>query len=335
MFALLGICVSLAALFALTFCGSAAAAGFWRASAPFTRGWSARSRSRALFALSVMPIAVAASAVTGYVVPAYLVHEPRDTDEEVGVLIFAAACLSCTGLLLCAKRVAATWLATRGLRRKWMRGAVPVALPGVSFPAYRIRHEFPVVAVLGAFRPKLFIAEQLFRELSPEELRAACAHERGHLAAGDNLKHATMRVLQEAVPLFNVGASLTGAWRVEAEAAADEFAAAEGPRSALDLASAILKIARLAPEGATPTRVAAAAAHLLGEEGGVAERVRRLLQLAGDYDRLAAPAPARAQLARRLLQLACLCSTALFAATHSEALKVTHAAIEHVVLNTR
>ena len=38
-----------------------------------------------------------------------------------------------------------------------------VLLENSPIPAYRIHHQFPVVAVIGIFHPKLFVAKQLFR----------------------------------------------------------------------------------------------------------------------------------------------------------------------------
>ena len=45
-----------------------------------------------------------------------------------------------------------------------------------------------MVAVVGAFRPRLFIADHVFESLTAEELAATIAHEYGHLAAHDNFK---------------------------------------------------------------------------------------------------------------------------------------------------
>ncbi len=53
-----------------------------------------------------------------------------------------------------------------------------------------------MIAVVGAFRPKMFIAEQIFLSLDKQELAAAVAHECGHLAARDNLKRLILKISQ-------------------------------------------------------------------------------------------------------------------------------------------
>ena len=110
--------------------------------------------------------------------------------------------------------------------------------------------------------------------------------------------------------------------------AADEFAAAESPGAALNLASAIVKISRMIPAGARPTLPAGA--HLLGEDDdGLSKRVRHLLKLAS------AGVRARARARRRpLLAWAfrlSLVAAFLLAVTQTEVLAFTHTAIEHVV----
>jgi Zn-dependent protease with chaperone function len=145
-----------------------------------------------------------------------------------------------------------------------------------------VRHRFPVIAVVGIFRPRLFIAGHLFEELSAEELRAAVMHEHGHIAAHDNLKRASLRACRDVLMLLPLGRTLDDAWAEQTESAADEHAARTGGANlALDLASALVKIARLVPTaGATPTMPAGA--FLVGEhsESGIARRVRRLARLA-------------------------------------------------------
>ncbi|HEX8353655.1 MAG TPA: M48 family metalloprotease [Pyrinomonadaceae bacterium] len=331
MYLLLGTCLALSALLALNAFASALAALAWRAVAPRVADRPAAVRARMLFALRVSPPTLAAALVFALLLPAYLRHEPHDTDEEVGAKLLLLAAASAAGVLLACWRVARTWLATRRLTRDWLRHAEPFAAEGVGVPAYRIRHRFPVIAVVGVLRPRLFVASQLFDALTPGELASALAHERGHVEARDNLRRAVLQAGQDALLLLaSLGRSLRREWQRESEMAADEFAAAAGPQAALDLASAIVKISKLIPAGATPTLPAGA--HLLGEgEDGLSDRVRNLLRLASAPE--GAPAP-RGLHARRPLKAAlclCLCLAAAPLLTHPEVLKATHEAIEHVV----
>jgi beta-lactamase regulating signal transducer with metallopeptidase domain len=324
----LGICLALAALLAVNACASALSALAWRA----VRGWASRlsadARARLVFTLRVLPSALAAAFVFALVVPSYVIMEPAHTQEVVGpkLLLFAAA--SAAGVLLALWRVAGTWGATRRFEREWMSRAERVEVEGARMPAYSIRHRFPVIAVVGVLRPRLFIASQVFEELTAGELAAALAHERGHVAARDNLKRALLRASEDALLFAPLGRTLTRAWRKDSEMAADEFAASETPGAALDLASAIVKISRMIPAGSRPTLPAGA--HLLGEdEDGLSSRVRNLLKLASAGGR--AKSRTRVPL---VLVWACrlaLCAAFLLAVTHTRVLAATHAAIEQVV----
>ena len=323
---MLGICLALAALLAVNACASAVAAVAWRLMRGRVSRMPADVRARLLFTLRILPPVLAAAFVFALVVPSYVLMEPAHTDEVVGfkLLIFAVA--SAAGVLLALWRVAGTWRATRKFEREWMSRAEPVKVEGMPTPAYRIRHRFPVIAVVGVLRPRLFIASQIFEELTDAELRAALAHERGHVEARDNLKRALLRASEDALLVAPLGRALARTWRKDSEMAADEFAASERPSAALDLASAIVKISRMIPAGARPTLPAGA--HLLGEdEDGLSTRVRHLLKLAS--------AGVRAR-ARRRPMLAWACRFAVVAAflllvTQTQVLATTHAAIEQVV----
>ncbi|MDQ5836408.1 MAG: M48 family metalloprotease [Acidobacteriota bacterium] len=330
MYALIGTCLALAALLALDACGLLVTSAAWRVVSRRTSAWPASSRARTLFTLRALPPALAALFVFALVLPAYVLNEPAHTSETVGMKLLLLAAASAAGVLLALRRVAATWLATRRLARGWMSQAEPVEVRGVSIPAYRIRHRFPVVAVVGALRPRLFVAAQVFDALAEEELAAALAHERRHVEARDNLKRALLRAGQDALLFFPFGRSLTRAWQRESELAADEFAASRGPASALNLASTIIKISRLIPAGERPSLPACA--HLLGaDEDGLSRRVLRLLQLASPDGRAhSAPGSSARALPAPAFWL-CLSAAFLFAVTRPEVLNFTHAAIERAV----
>lgn len=333
MYALLCICLTLSALLALNALASALAGVGWRALAPRVRGWDAGARARLLFALRLTPPVAAAALAFALIVPAYLLHEPFDSGETVGVKLFILACLSAAGVLLAAWRVARTWMATRRLVRDWMRHAEPFEVEGATVPTFRIRHSFPVIAVIGVLRPRLFVASQVFGALTPEELAAALAHERGHVEGRDNLKRALLQAGEDALLHAPLGRSLRRAWQSESEMAADEFAAAAGPAAALDLASAIVKLSKLIPRGARPTLPAGS--HLLGDgEDGTSRRVRNLLRLAASAE------GSRAGLhSRSPLMAAAFCfsifAVGAYVLMHPEILRATHVAIEHVVENLR
>lgn len=336
MYELLGICLALSALLMLNAFASVLAAGVWRVVALRVSRWPASVRSRLLFTLRVSPSALAATLVFALVVPAYVLNEPTNTGEIVGTKLLLLAAASAAGVLLACWRIARTWRATRRVVRDWMQHAVPVEVKGLRLPAYSIRHRFPVIAVIGVVRPRLFIAEQIFDALTTQELAAALAHERGHVVARDNLKRALLQAGQDALLLAPLGRSLRREWQHESELAADEFAASAGPIVALNLASAIVKISRLIHGGACPTLPAGA--YLLGdEESGLSRRVRNLLHLASAAGSTRSGASLRAGSAIRIeLWLGlCVCTAGAFILTHPFVLKVTHEAIERVVQTLR
>ena len=332
MYALLCICLTLSALLAINALASALVGVVWRALAPRVQSWNASARARLLFALRVTPPAAAAALAFALIVPAYLLHEPADSGESVSIKLLMLACVSAAGVLLACWRVARTWLATRRLARDWMRHAEPFEVECAQVPAFRIRHSFPVIAVIGVLRPRLFVASQVFDVLTPEELTAALAHERGHVAGRDNLKRALLQAGEDALLHAPLGSSLRREWQRESEMAADEFAAADGAAAALDLASAIVKISKLIPRGARPTLPAGA--HLLGDgEDGTSRRVRNLLRLASSAEGLRPGLHTRSPLAAALCL--CLFAAGAFLFTHTGILKATHTAIEEVVEQLR
>ncbi len=328
MYALLGICIVLAALLTINALGTLMASALWRAIAPRAAGWSAETRARVLFVLRLFPLLGATACVLALLAPSYLAHEPAATHEVVSTKLALLASASAVGIALALWRGFASWRATRRLLADWLRNAEPLRVDAIRIPAYRIRHPFPVIAIVGALRPKLFIASQVFETLNEEEIAAAVAHERGHLMMSDNLKRTALRACRDALLIVPCGRRLDSAWSEASEAAADEFAARGGAHIALDLASALVKLARIVQPNAKPTMPAIA--FLIGEDlGGVGWRVRRLTQLASDQT-----LPARPVYASTLMLFsglgALLLALALIA-TNPSVLWTMHRAIERVV----
>src|SRR5205085_3126008 len=185
---------------------------------------------------------------------------------------------SLLGIAIALFRVFRTWLATRRLAASWLQRADRITVEDVNIPVFRFSHPFPVIAVVGMLRPRLFVASQIFDSLSPDEFRAAIAHEYGHLRAHDNLKRAFLRVCRDML-IFPFGRELDRAWADNTEAAADEYAAAIGGNSmALNLAEALIKVARIAPLNASPAMPLGS--FIMGSnDGDLKRRIRRLVDL--------------------------------------------------------
>jgi len=277
---LLGICLVLAALLTINALASLLAAGCWRVLERPLRNCPARTRAEILFALRVSPPALALISVGLFLVPSYVGYEPYSTSEVVSKKLAMLAMISAVGVAFALWRGFCSWFATRSLLREWLATAEQVRLDGLSTPTFRIRHPFPIIAVVGTIKPRLFVAEHVLQTLSEEEMKAAIAHECGHLAARDNLKRLVLRACRDALMIVPCGRSIDRAWSENAEAAADEHAAGRGSAVALNLASALIEIARMVPAGTKPSMPAGA--FILGDEKhGVMGRVNRLLALAG------------------------------------------------------
>jgi hypothetical protein len=330
MYELLGICLALAALLTFNAVVSLVAVMLWRSIRRFTNGWSAATRANLLFALRLFPPASALASVLALLIPSYIEYEPRMSGEVVSLKLALIALLSVAGLALALWRGFMAWYVTRRLVSDWLRHAEPVTVRSVPIPAYRVKHRFPIVAVVGAFRPRLFIAAQVFDTLSDEEMRAVMVHETGHLVAHDNFKRTLLRACRDVLMMVPCGRSLDREWAENAEEAADEHAARTcGAIGALDLARAMIKVSRAVPVGVTPTMPAGA--FLLTVAGGdVVRRVRRLTELA-TIDKSYALAQRTVSHLIIWSLTGCLLIAVTFVATNTQILIWTHSAIERVV----
>lgn len=284
MYFLLGLSIALAALLTFNSVASMLASLLWRVLGQGARRFSATSCAGFIFLLRIFPIIAGTVCVAMLLAPAYLAHEPRDSHEDISLKLAIIAGASAIGLALALFRGIAAWRATSRLISDWMRNAEPIDLPQVRIRSFRIEHPFPVIAIVGVLRPRLFIANKVLTSLTPRELMAAIEHEAGHVVARDNLKRGLIRACRDVLVVVPCGRRLDRAWLEASEAAADEYAARKGSQTALDLASALVRIARLVPEGVRPAMPTGAFLIEASESGGVKSRVRRLMQLANSRD---------------------------------------------------
>lgn len=275
----LAIFLSFAALFVLNLAASAAGIGVWYALlAPLADKWSAKRRADVIFALRFTPLLGALVFVSAFLLPAYLLYEPYNTNEIITLKLAVPAFISAVGTAFAAFRIGGSWWKTRRLTADWLVGAEAVQVGDVRVPVYRINHSFPLIAVVGVFSPKIFIARQIFDSLDVREFRAALAHECGHLVARDNFKRVLLGICRDLL-VFPFTRKLDDQWAKIAESAADEYAVRRGDAAtALDLAAAIVKISRIMPETAQPTMLAGTSM-LTEQTGDVTWRVRRLVRL--------------------------------------------------------
>jgi len=290
MYTFLGITLVLALLLTINATATMLAAGFGRLFHPWLRKCSARTRAEILFVMRIGPPVLAIIAIVVFMIPSYVAYEPHATGESVSWNLGLLATISAIGVGLAIWRGLRSWLATRSLLKEWLTASTRVELEAVTVPTFILQHSFPIIAVVGALRPRLFIASHVFESLSHEELVAALAHEYGHLAAGDNFKRSVMRVSRAALLIIPCGRSLDRAWSEASESAADEYAAQKSSLVALNLASALVRIARMIPKGQHQILPASVSGFLANSDElpGVKGRVRRLVELANAEPQLLA-----------------------------------------------
>jgi len=252
--------------------GAAVAAIVW-VLAKRVRHIEPEARARTLFRLRLLPVlAGLVAALQGIV--SFVIFEPR-TEQEVFGRVLVGLALAATALFAIGTvRLIRAAILTRRTFNGWIRNGTRIRLDGISVPSYAIDADFPIVAVVGLFQPQLVIDRSVLAACAPEELRAIFAHEQCHVERHDNLRRSLLTWLPDVLSLTGLGRALTAAWHEAAEGIADEAAGRLGPTGRLDLASALLRVARLAPPLTQPIVLPASALYR-GED--LADRVRRLL----------------------------------------------------------
>ena len=134
--------------------------------------------------------------------------------------------------------------------------------------------EFPVVAIVGVLRPRLIVARTVLDHCSADELRAIFAHERAHIARRDNARQALFQLAPDPLLWSSSVKEIHSAWHDATEEAADDAVAKENPASRIDLASALVRVARLVKPGMSRFELPASALYR-GEP--LERRVRRLV----------------------------------------------------------
>jgi Zn-dependent protease with chaperone function len=266
-FAVRGLVQVLAAYFLASTVLSLAVVMGWRsvATAPATASLAAHR----LFALRLLP-SVGGLVTALLVALGYGLWEPRTELEPAGWVALAAAAGGAGLVLVAAGGLVAALLSTRRIRRA-LAAATRGTLPAAPLPASIIDTPFPIVAIVGLVLPRLFVARSVLEACSPEELDAVLAHEQAHARQHDNLRRLALAAAPDVLGLCAGGSRLDAAWKQAAEFAADE-AAARGGNCGVHLASALLKVARLATGRSEPVPASA-----LYQGEPIADRVRRLV----------------------------------------------------------
>ena len=203
-------------------------------------------------ALRLFPATASTVLIAALFVPSYWLFEPRDYDEGFQAVIALIALAGLAVAAAAAGRAGAAWMRAERRARAWASRAQPIALPGTAVRAFAVDCDAPVMALVGIFRPRLFVSRSVLSLLNEEELAAAVAHEAGHRRAFDNLKRLAMCAAPDPLAGTRTARKIEEQWASAAEHAADRSACAgvEGDArtsARCALASAIVKVARLTP----------------------------------------------------------------------------------------
>ncbi len=246
----------------------------WRAGVLDDASLTSAARARRLAWIRAIPTLASALLTLIVVVPAFAWFEPHHGTEQVGPILPMLAALAV------AQWTAALWLAivsavrTRMIAQAWLRAGTPLDVqPHAGVPAYTIDSLAPIVALIGVFSPRLIAARAVIDACTREELTAIVSHERGHLHARDNMKRWLMACAPDWLRWTPLHQEVCAAWHDAAEDAADDVATGGDDRARVQLATLLVKIARLAPETVWP----AATVSPFVQPDGLARRVRRLL----------------------------------------------------------
>jgi len=240
MFALRGLAVSLSVFVVLYSLASALVAFTWKGIQSRLKPQRMCSVADVLYGIRMLPIGMAIATTAVFVVPSFLILEPRTIDEPLGGIPLI---LGLCGVILLVLGGANAGVAIRRALRTisdWMLGAQSVRT-SADFPVLRISREAPRMTAVGILRPRILVSGSAEFLLDERELQTALNHEIAHVRRRDNLKKLLLRLV--AFPGMQ---RLEDAWLNATEMAADD-AAVSSAGEALDLAAALIKLSYLAP----------------------------------------------------------------------------------------
>jgi Zn-dependent protease with chaperone function len=256
------------AFFFLFYCAfSIAVARGWKFVARAAHKFPARRMADVLFLLRVLPLAASLLICATFVIPSFLLLEPRVSSETMGEIPLALV-VGCALLFVAGAYNA--WLAyvrTTRTVETWLEGATEMPALG-PVRIFEILPEVPSLTLTGVCSPRVLVSGSAAAVLVPEELDAALKHEIAHVRRKDNLKKLLFRVC-----IFPGMSALESAWSGAEEMAADDEAVTS-TSEALDLAAALIKLSRLA---ATQPNLALTTALVQGELASVNARIERLV----------------------------------------------------------
>ena len=202
-------------------------------------------RTDTILLIRSAPVVLSAAATVLVFFPAWWAHEPQNTGETASAFLLFLAWLAVLPLLQGLYRAAVMLVKTRDRILLWRGcGRNPSRVEG-RFEVLEVTSEDLALCVGGYLRPTIYASTDVMRFLEPEELQAALAHEVSHAKRRDPLRLLWLGSCPDFLRLFRLDDPWRGAFSRACEFAADAGASRGNPEVALDLASALLKVARL------------------------------------------------------------------------------------------
>jgi hypothetical protein len=210
--------------------------------------------ARLIFFLRVLPMAFSFCFVLAFCIPSYVRFE-HDATESIGS---SCLLLALSGFILFSLSFA-RFLRAIVLSNQFMKD--PSTNPGF--------------ALVGILHPRIFISSNIERALTTSQMEVAIRHEKAHRSAHDNLKRLFIIASPSLLLFAEASRKLEAQWAKLAEWAADESAVANEPCRAIDLADALLRVARIS----SCVQAIPAASSLVASQEDLAYRITRLLNL--------------------------------------------------------
>jgi beta-lactamase regulating signal transducer with metallopeptidase domain len=280
------LCVCLASFFLVNAVAGIAIAFASSAVTRIAATMRARTATRFLFAVRMLPFALGIVTVLALCVPSYLWLEPDSSGERMGWVSLTISLLAAISLLISMGRaMRAAVISARFDSAKRQAGS-EVCLPsdgtkavvaGKDAPVFAvvIERDSPVFAIVGIFRPCVVISRSVLRALSAGQLQLALRHENAHRISRDNLKRLLLLLAPAPLPFFRGFTSIERQWAKFSEWAADDEAVLGDSRTAVSFAEALLQVARLG----TAQRLPSLHTALIAGDRDLEERVDRLLHV--------------------------------------------------------
>ncbi|MBK5255001.1 MAG: M56 family metallopeptidase [Vicinamibacteria bacterium] len=215
---------------------------------------AARRRTSAILISRFAPAGLAATLTAFIFIPAWWRFEPKDPGEAASSMLMALALLAFLPILRGVHRAAGIFLRTRDRLLLWRRRGRQTCVLRGSIELVEVHSSDLALCVGGYLRPTIYASSAVMNSLEPEEFAAALAHEASHAEERDPLRFLWMGSCPDFLQLFGLDEIWRRAFSTACEFAADAGASDGDPEVALDLASALLKVARLSSFRPLPRR---------------------------------------------------------------------------------